>query len=227
MKSRLFGPVCVCIVAFLSAPTNAALYSLEWSLSEGEPYIQGIIDTQQDLLRITHWSDQDQTATSEFFARTPDLTDTSVFPDNEWQMYAYQANGDIYDIPDNWNGDIGIDWGFISSIDLDSIPWNEGSGHTAGPPGVMEVVYTGFGAWKHGAYGLTGPGDGGNFVGGDATANSPTRMKLNGVVLDEEGNVYQAGGLYSVQVVPIPAAVWLFSSGMLGLIGVARCTKTA
>jgi hypothetical protein len=36
------------------------------------------------------------------------------------------------------------------------------------------------------------------------------------------------GGLtpsWSLAVVPIPAAVWLFGSGLLGLIGVARCKK--
>lgn len=30
-----------------------------------------------------------------------------------------------------------------------------------------------------------------------------------------------------VQTVPVPAAVWLFGSGLLGLVGIARCRKTA
>lgn len=34
------------------------------------------------------------------------------------------------------------------------------------------------------------------------------------------------GRLDTVQVIPVPAAVWLFGSGLLGLIGVARRRKT-
>ena len=45
------------------------------------------------------------------------------------------------------------------------------------------------------------------------------------------GQIYDAasGGIanYSISEVPIPAAVWLFGSGLLGLIGIARRKKSA
>lgn len=45
---------------------------------------------------------------------------------------------------------------------------------------------------------------------------------------DAVGNTtfYGFGRLNTVQVVPIPAAVWLFSSGLIGLIGIARRKKS-
>jgi len=36
---------------------------------------------------------------------------------------------------------------------------------------------------------------------------------------------YRAQGTYLVSAVPVPAAVWLFGSGLLGLVGVARRKK--
>ena len=36
---------------------------------------------------------------------------------------------------------------------------------------------------------------------------------------------YELTGGYTAQVVPIPAAVWLFGSGLIGLIGIARRRK--
>ena len=32
---------------------------------------------------------------------------------------------------------------------------------------------------------------------------------------------------FTIQAVPIPAAVWLFGTGLIGLIGVARCKARA
>jgi len=38
----------------------------------------------------------------------------------------------------------------------------------------------------------------------------------------EDGNIWELTGYYGFTPVPVPAAVWLFGSGLLGLIGVAR-----
>jgi len=219
MSTRPFSAITFCVMIFSSAPLNATLYSLEWSLSDGEPLILGIVDTEQDLLKINHWSDRDLTPTSDHFAWTPDLTNASVFPANEWHMYAYQANGEIFDIPNNWDGNIGVDWGFISSIDLDSIPWNQGSRNYTGPS-ILDVIYPGFGGFKNGAFGLTGPADGGNSVGTTGTNGGPAM--LNFIMLDESGDVFQASGAFQVEPLPIPSAIWLFGSGLLGLIGITR-----
>lgn len=40
------------------------------------------------------------------------------------------------------------------------------------------------------------------------------------VAIDQNGNIVGTGN--AVHVVPVPAAVWLFGSGLIGLVGVAR-----
>ena len=52
----------------------------------------------------------------------------------------------------------------------------------------------------------------------------------NGYVNSRSGTVSTSGSIdvtYSYSVVPVPAALWLFGSGLLGLIGVARRKKAA
>jgi hypothetical protein len=44
---------------------------------------------------------------------------------------------------------------------------------------------------------------------------------INGEYLRSGSNQYKQG-VWTVSAVPIPAAVWLFGSGLLGLIGIAR-----
>ncbi len=63
--------------------------------------------------------------------------------------------------------------------------------------------------------------DGGASWSGDTSvtligANSYAVGFINGTVLEVD-----------VQVIPVPAAVWLFGSGLLGLVGIARRRKTA
>ena len=43
---------------------------------------------------------------------------------------------------------------------------------------------------------------------------------------DDSGNIGYGSALIRTSLVPIPAAVWLFSTGLLGLIGIARCNKS-
>jgi hypothetical protein len=78
------------------------------------------------------------------------------------------------------------------------------------------------------------------FVGGPLTQNSPVYTASNTftgnlaydlmtVKVDFSLSANSAVGLsgFVQQVIPIPAAVWLFGSGLLGLIGVARRKKAA
>jgi hypothetical protein len=41
------------------------------------------------------------------------------------------------------------------------------------------------------------------------------------------GEGIEKKGFYTVTAVPVPAAIWLFGSGLLGLIGIARRKKAA
>ncbi|MCP3870701.1 MAG: VPLPA-CTERM sorting domain-containing protein, partial [Gammaproteobacteria bacterium] len=71
----------------------------------------------------------------------------------------------------------------------------------AGPVPIATLTFTAVGAV--GSSTLITVGDGAGAGGGWSPPN----------------DVYEAG---TVNVVPIPAAVWLFGSGLLGLVGVAR-----
>lgn len=46
-------------------------------------------------------------------------------------------------------------------------------------------------------------------------------------MLDSKGDIEVGSALYRAAVVPVPAAVWLFGSGLLGLVGVARRKQAA
>lgn len=80
------------------------------------------------------------------------------------------------------------------------------------------------------------------FNGGPATQNSPVFTASNSFTgdlaydlmtvkvdfsLSADSTVGLSGFVQQVAVVPIPAAVWLFGSGLLGLIGIARRKKAA
>jgi len=45
--------------------------------------------------------------------------------------------------------------------------------------------------------------------------------------LDSQGNTFFGESGQSLGAVPVPAAIWLFGSGLLGLVGIARYKKTA
>jgi hypothetical protein len=60
--------------------------------------------------------------------------------------------------------------------------------------------------------------------GGGCTENESLYLSLLESVLTGEKNIKTVG--VSVATVPLPAAAWLFGSGLLGLIGLARRKKT-
>ena len=57
-----------------------------------------------------------------------------------------------------------------------------------------------------------------------------TRECLNGgctIQSTDFGQIQNSPGSWTVTAVPVPAALWLFGSGLLGLIGIARHKKSA
>lgn len=63
-----------------------------------------------------------------------------------------------------------------------------------------------------------------NYVLGEwpAPGSSPISLGLINESFSLNFNTLQATNLFSVQVVPVPAAAWLFGSALLGLVGIAR-----
>ena len=70
----------------------------------------------------------------------------------------------------------------------------------------------------------------GGYTSQDVTAVSPTGQP-NGIrgleMIDGAFPGFEANFDFKVAAVPVPAAVWLFGSGLLGLVGVARRKKAA
>ena len=70
-----------------------------------------------------------------------------------------------------------------------------------------------------------------SFLGAETAGGETASLAASGIsyVILETSNT--ASGLYfddlSFTTVPIPAAVWLFGSGLLGLIGISRRNKAA
>ena len=52
------------------------------------------------------------------------------------------------------------------------------------------------------------------------------RDYVNADFLNDGGNIASLSNVRAFSVVPVPAAVWLFGSGLIGLIGVARRKKS-
>ena len=56
---------------------------------------------------------------------------------------------------------------------------------------------------------------------------TPLGGEWNFEALGSGGLVSNLNNFYLIQAVPVPAAVWLFGSGLLGLVGMARRKKAA
>ena len=86
-----------------------------------------------------------------------------------------------------------------------------GSYHPDGDPFVF--------FWDFGDGSSTGHGD---FPTPTHTYANPGLYKVTLDVVDESGNQGQVWTTADISPVPVPAAAWLFGSGLLGLIGIAR-----
>jgi len=68
-------------------------------------------------------------------------------------------------------------------------------------------------------------------VGGESGVNfnNPTvpEVYVDSFLIPDESGGFTTEAFVSVAPVPVPAAMWLFGSGLLGLVGIARRKKAA
>ncbi len=121
------------VIAFVAfsvnvCPADAAVFLVDLIDNDG-PHISGQVDTSLDILTVTSWTENaGGTAfwTPSTLSRTYSAIDFFMSP---------------FDVPDNWNGTIGTNWGFLNNNDLNATGWNEG---TFMSPGI--VIFDGWGA---------------------------------------------------------------------------------
>lgn len=117
---------------------------------------------------------------------------------------AKDNSGSSFDVPDDWDGTIGSTWGYLSPDDLSAISWNEGTFDSG-----LNTVIPGWGISSlNGAINVSNDETSLSFI--PITSSTST------------ASVADAAG-----IVPLPTTVWLFGSGLLGLIGIANRKKTA
>ena len=116
---------------------------------------------------------------------------------------------------------IGDDGTGDGSVDLDfsgwAVTWNG-----------IPTINMGGGAWGANANGVANVSCG-NCGDGDAFTLDYSATVPNGDPSGFGGVIYELHmtGTIEAGAVPVPAAVWLFGSGLLGLVGVARRKKSA
>ena len=111
------------LLAVLLSPmaSNATLISVEWTDNDG-PQWTGVVDTTTDSLVIQTWV-EGAGGFDWWTPASPPITFHAylapLFPTTFAALSAF-------DVPDNWDGTIGADWGFLSDLTKDAISWNEG-----------------------------------------------------------------------------------------------------
>ena len=198
MKKYLLGVVCAFLLYLFGSvsPANAALFSVDFNDYDG-PHWTGYIDTTNDTLTITGWTENPEPSWQHFWSPA----DTSI--PMIWD--AVNGSGLGYDVPDNWDGTFGTNWGFLSRVPLSEINFVDGD-CTLNDfiPGwhIYKIIST-------------------NYI---ATNTGTNRMSPWPRWSDFSGIVW-ADSVQVTAIVPIPGAVWLFGSGLIGFIGLRRKLK--
>lgn len=87
----------------------------------GGPHWTGIVNTATNTLTIQTWDEI--SGSDEFWTPlwTPDLSALPLV----WR--AFDFNGDLYDVPDTFDGTIDATFAFISEVSARNMSWNEGT----------------------------------------------------------------------------------------------------
>jgi len=108
----------------------------------------------------------------------------------------------------------------------DALDDNDPVPSSAGDPS-QDIYYIGVEAETEGPAGLIAA-LGGEFLGAPGwEACQPPNCIAGAAVLEADLQLTYADFTEASAVVPVPAAVWLFGSGLLGLVGLSRRKKSA
>jgi hypothetical protein len=222
MDKKLFRlsalPAATLLAAVAASPAQAATVTFEYNQSFGAvpplgplPYATAIFDDKGSAGTVTLTMSAsgvigDADIKAMYFNLDPALDATALSFTRISGTGPTAANTDILTGSDNFRA--GNDGFYDILFDFPPPPGQQAARFNAGEDLVYEISMAGLTAGDFNVFATPGPGAGnpGPFL-------SVARFLSTGI--DGEGSDW-------VGAVPIPAAVWLFGSGLLGLVAVAR-----
>jgi hypothetical protein len=167
-----------------------------------------MVDTTADSLVIQTWV-EGAGGVYEFW--TPSATPLTFQAYFARSFPTTFASLTAFDVSDSWDGTIGSNWGFLSDLTKEEIAWNEG-------------VFTGNSSRL--GWGLAQANDesiSSSFGTSSEFSFIPRAADLNTVAKADSVDITAA----PISAVPVPAAVWLFGTGLIGLVGFSKRRKAA
>lgn len=240
MKSYLFGAVCAFLITFASTSVQAVVVvnNDEWTLSN-TGYANAPGDTDLFVTNLATFFSGGATGTFHAYSNNFGFTQSNLSATLSGAGHTYTTGTGFAFTPANISGFDAILLGgfYLSSAEITTLIDYANSGgnvYLAGGTAVGGAA-TEAAAWNPflNAFGMS-YGSSYNGIVGNVDVTAATHPIFNGVsvLYQASGNSISGSGiqvslngqgLYAV--VPIPPAVWLFSSGLLGLVGIARRKK--
>jgi len=200
-KSNVFNFLCAAVFCVITVPSQAALISV----LGGQAYYD-------DVLHITWAANADLDGITDFATATSAATNLTIGGVGGWRLPSMDVNNDTTVVDcsiaseaacrDNEYGHLYYYGGEIAL----------GSGVTSASPSPFSNVKSDDYYWSSTDYGSTPPG--------------VWRFSFDPATLVRQEGSYLTSTKYAWAVhtgmVPLPAALWLFGSGLLGLITLAR-----
>jgi hypothetical protein len=199
-KSRLLGALCAAVFSFISLPTHATLSYVLGGLAVYDDVADLSWTTNANINGLMTWQEaNDWAATLEIDGVGGWRLPTTLQPDASCGSQFDPGGG--FDVQGYGTGCTGSEMGNLFNVE----------GVTAALPGLFDSVQSGR-YWSSTEYApVTGYAWDFDFNFGDQDVSTKVSGGFAWAV--QSGNVGE---------VPVPAAVWLFGSGLLGLIGLGR-----
>ena len=212
-KTHLLGALCAVVFSVITLPSQAALIGVLPSTPGGTDY-QAYYDTQLD---ISWTADADINGFNNWANQVAWAGGLTIGAATDWRLPDMDKNNDgtiVNCSSDTQAACADNEYGHLYYYGAGT---TLGSGITPGSPGPFSNVQS-FGYWS-GTEFAPNPASAWifDFRGGDQSGGNKDKFSL------------YAWAVHSgdVSAIPVPAAVWLFGSGLIGLVGMARQKKAA